>query len=772
MNDYKSERNKYTIMAKNKYSYGYSDGGKAKIIIAVSIAAAVALAGVFGVIAYKTAEENKIAASRYEFNIKYSNTYDKLEEFDPEADTDRDGLKYSEENANGTKDTLSDTDGDGISDKDEISYGTYPTDADSDRDGIKDGAEILSGLDPMKPASDGTTPDAERKFSNTIEFREGTFTLNGNADIYTATIEQLSVNAVAANSGALTLAYEIYCESEFSDAEITFRYNSTLANTLDIKSEDIKIFRFSPKRKDYTAVECSINTAESTISSKISENGVYVVGVDEVIQDYEISEDAPMNIHLLIDNSGSMYPSNQGYQSEENDTGFKRLSFAINLVTKLGNNTDISISTFTSTLNEMCEFTPDKSKIISAINAIRSLGAGYDGTSVERALMSAINGFEGDMLDERNIIILLTDGISTDTAGYTLDKIATAAQAKNITVMTISLGDEYDRELLQSIADHTGGNYFQISEADTLEGLYHTLLASMKDDIVDEDMDGEADSYTLYDTGFNVDEHGFSFYNFKSKTNDTLDFGMIMLARDWFIHATPTSADSDNEDICYNFEGTTIDTTAPLKNVFLKSMSEKYLDIDDCLNFLSGGETLEIDHDIANEALAKGWSVRTVPYSSVEHPEWNAYEILYPNHTNAVIISGYGKNDYEFIRAIHYYDSFRDTGRSFALNSENDLNRVKKLLGEGTPIITKLTWTVNGDTYSRYVLVTALRRDLDNPNIFNLQIYDVNSNSPKTITLNRTSKLGNGGKFTNDFTYSAQWDGKLVSTEFFITGIA
>lgn len=770
-NDYKSERNKYRIMAKNKYSYSYSGGSNVKLIIIFSSVAVAAVAGVCGFIAYKTAEENQIAASRYEFNVKYQNAYDTLEVIDPEADTDKDGLNNSEENSLATKGTLSDTDSDGISDKLEANYGTYPTDPDSDRDGVKDGAEILAGLDPMKPQSDGTTPDAERIFTHTIEFDEGTFTLSGTADIFTATVEQLSVNAVASNSGALSLAYEIYCESEFNNAEITFEYNNSLVNALEINTDDIKLFSFNPKRKDYTEIESSIDTASNTISAPISENGVYVVGVNEVIQNYEMSEDTPINIHLLIDNSGSMYPSNQGYQSEENDVKFKRLTFAINFISKLGSNADISISTFTSTLNNMCEFTPDKGKVVNAINAIRGLGAGYDGTSVERAIMTAIKGFEGDMLEERNIIILLTDGISTDTGGYTLEKIASAAQAKNITVMTISLGDEYDRELLQSIADHTGGNYFQISEADILEGLYHTLLASMKDDIVDDDMDGEADSYTLYDTGFTLEEHAFSFDNFKSKTNDTLDFGMVTLARDWFVHATPTSAESDNKDICYNFEGTTIDTTAPLKKVFLQSMTEKYLDIDNCLNFLSGGETLEIDHDIANEALAKGWSVRTVPYSSTEHPDWNAYEILYPNHTTAVMISGYGKNDYEFIRAIHYYDSFRDTGRSFTLNSESDLNRVKKLLGEGTPIVTKLTWTVNGDTYSRYVLVTALRRNLDNPNSFNLKIYDVNSNSPTTVTLNRTCKINGSGAFTSDFTYSAQWDGKLVSTEFFVTEI-
>ena len=82
---------------------------------------------------------------------------------------------------------------------------------------------------------------------------------------------------------------------------------------------------------------------------------------------------------------------------------------------------------------------------------------------------------------------------------------------------------------------------------------------------------------------------------------------------------------------------------------------------------------------------------------------------------------------------------------------------------------TEMTFEENGTCYSRYVALTALRRNLENPNLFNLKIYDVNSESVNAVTLKRTMKVSPARTFTNDFTYSAEWDGKQVSIQFWLT---
>ena len=165
-----------------------------------------------------------------------------------------------------------------------------------------------------------------------------------------------------------------------------------------------------------------------------------------------------------------------------------------------------------------------------------------------------------------------------------------------------------------------------------------------------------------------------------------------------------------------------------------------------------------------------GWSVRTVPYSDGTS-DWNEAELLYPNHTVARLGNKYSQTDYQLIRAIHYYDFFRDSGKSFTFESESDLIYLKKILSSGVPVITRLTWEENGMGHSRYVLLTALRRNVENPNLFNLKIYDVNDNSMSTIILERTMKVSHADMFTGDYTYAADWCGKKVSVRFFMTDI-
>lgn len=754
-------------MAKNKFSYGRREIIRKPIIIAGVTALAV-LGGALGFIAYKTNADNEVAALKYAFNQGYPNTFNLTETIDPEHDYDKDSLTNSIELSLSTNGSVADTDSDGIIDGDEEKHGTDPLNADSDSDGITDGIEILARLDPLSKESKAGKSDAEQTFTHEIEFDEGVFTLSGDAGIFGANVEKLSLYSVEANAGALSAPYEFYCASEFNSASISFNYNPGLLTAAGLTADDIHIYKFNPRSKEFTDIKATTDTENNTITCEISENGVYLIGADHIVHTV-IDEDTKVNIHLLIDNSGSMYASSPSYESEENDVEFKRLSFATNLVTKLNDNTDVAITAFTFEFNTLCEFTNSKAVTTSAINEIRTIGPQYDGTSVERAIMLALNSFNDESQEERNIIIMLTDGISTDTAGYKLEDILNKAQAKNVTIMTISLGNNIDRVLLQDIADGTGGKYFPISDANALEGLYSTLIATMSNDIIDEDMDGTPDSYSLYDTGFRAEENGFKFNNFKSNTSTTMDFGMAALARDWFKGQVVTSVLPDDYEKGYDFAVTTMNIEEPLSKVILPSMTSKYINPDNYLDYKSDDGTLAVNKDIFTEAQELGWVIRTENYPGASD-KWNNVEYLVPNYEMGKIRVKYGENDNALLRAISYYNTFRDTEEGFVLSDESDLNKVKVILGAGTPMVMKMTWEENGEYFSRYVNLTALRRDMDNPNLFNLKIYDTNTNPVDTVTLNRTMKLDNGA-FHGNYTYSAAWNGKQVSITFYTTEI-
>ena len=79
----------------------------------------------------------------------------------------------------------------------------------------------------------------------------------------------------------------------------------------------------------------------------------------------------------------------------------------------------------------------------------------------------------------------------------------------------------------------------------------------------------------------------------------------------------------------------------------------------------------------------------------------------------------------------------------------------------------KMSWEENGEFLSRYVLLTALRRDVSDPNSLNGKIYDTNHNSKNNITFSRTPRIM--GKQKGGYSYSANWDGKQVSVTFYTT---
>ncbi len=84
-------------------------------------------------------------------------------------DSDGDSLDNATELALGTNPSKADSDGDGLSDaKEHHALGTDPALYDSDSDGLCDGDELLLGTDPQNPVSDGTTPDGERRFVQTL----------------------------------------------------------------------------------------------------------------------------------------------------------------------------------------------------------------------------------------------------------------------------------------------------------------------------------------------------------------------------------------------------------------------------------------------------------------------------------------------------------------------------------------------------------------------------------------------------------------------------
>lgn len=72
------------------------------------------------------------------------------------------------------------------------------------------------------------------------------------------------------------------------------------------------------------------------------------------------------------------------------------------------------------------------------------------------------------------ILILLTDG--EDTASHIPPlEAASIAKSSHIKIYTIGVGNKLDENLLQKIADMTGGIYYQVTDVNTLEKVYEQI---------------------------------------------------------------------------------------------------------------------------------------------------------------------------------------------------------------------------------------------------------------------------------------------------------
>ena len=130
---------------------------------------------------------------------------------------------------------------------------------------------------------------------------------------------------------------------------------------------------------------------------------------------------------------------------------------------------------------------------------------------------------------------------------------------------------------------------------------------------------------------------------------------------------------------------------------------------------------------------------------------------MVPDGNSDAFGSAYGQVERDMIQSIEKYDSSVLSG-GFKLMSDASLDRVKSTLISGRPIVTKISWTEDGKYLSRYVLLTVLRRDLDDPNLFRLKVYDVNTRGPAEILLNRIM-------VDNSVMYVGEWSGKYVTLE-------
>lgn len=188
-----------------------------------------------------------------------------------------------------------------------------------------------------------------------------------------------------------------------------------------------------------------------------------------------VKKESGIDIAFVLDSSGSM---------QKNDIGDLRIKKAEVIVDEMDAEDRALVISFDKEAKLISEeFTDDSEKIISAFGEIAS---DQKYTNLADGLMLALNKFKKEENRNQKIIIALTDGENAGETDVITKKInqdtynhALSASNENITIYTIGLGSDVDKELLENVATISGGKYFNAKDNFDLEDVYRNVTEEL-----------------------------------------------------------------------------------------------------------------------------------------------------------------------------------------------------------------------------------------------------------------------------------------------------
>ena len=184
------------------------------------------------------------------------------------------------------------------------------------------------------------------------------------------------------------------------------------------------------------------------------ENGVLID--QSAISEFSNQLASPISVALALDNSGSIEDSLPKLQAA-----------AKAFIDQMDPNDEAAIIKFATEVQVMQAFTTDKALLKSAIDADYS-GA-INITLLYDALWQAIEDTAA-RVNDRLAVVVITDGEDRGSVKV-LTEVIDLADERGVPVFTIGLGSVIT-EILQQIADETGGLYFFAPTKDELQAIY------------------------------------------------------------------------------------------------------------------------------------------------------------------------------------------------------------------------------------------------------------------------------------------------------------
>ena len=430
---------------------------------------------------------------------------------DDAEDADNDGLTNLKEYQLGTNPTNEDSDSDGLKDGEEVNtYKTDPLKKDTDGDTLSDGDDVALGFSPLLKDTDNNgildcDEKVQQSFTQEIECEDkpqvtdvsvsfkGTGNINSTTTVTNIyNIDMLSTNLV----GLVGAPVEIETESSFDEAVIKFKIDKTKLGNVEF--ENLGILWYDEENDLFKMQDTTLDEANSTISATVTHFSKYMV-VDkkawfDTWQQKIVYNLGTENIRtvLAIDCSGSMSWNDPEFYYTDGNSVHTMMTYrkmaADHFISSMKDGSKASIVTFDSSANVVVPMTNDIITLKSGLSSIYSSG----GTNFNSAIQTSLPLFENDVSDYSNkIIMLLTDGEDSVS-----DSVLQSASNEGIRIYTVGIGDDIDTNVLQHIANYTGGEFYIAKNAEDIVDIYSNMMLLLGADMTtDTDGDGLPDIF-------------------------------------------------------------------------------------------------------------------------------------------------------------------------------------------------------------------------------------------------------------------------------------
>ena len=311
-----------------------------------------------------------------------------------------------------------------------------------------------------------------------------------------------AVKSIVGESGIVSQPVSIVTTTPFDSATISFDYDPDKLGT--INESDLRIFYFNPDNRNLELVENQyIDYNNHCVLANVSHLSIYLLadinqwaktwrdGLVQSIAKEQISKTNSncLDIAYVIDSSGSMGPA-QGIFSNpsdwESDLNNDRITQTKKSIDYMTDNDRAAVIDFDDNATLLQGLTNNKDLLKIASGRINSDG----GTNIPCGINLALEELEKNgRQDTKKVIVFLTDGRNSTGDGDVTDELGRANEL-GVNIYTVGLGKNADRQILQQIADSTGGHYYYVDYAKDLHNPYDQIGGDIEL-IKDTDSDGD-----------------------------------------------------------------------------------------------------------------------------------------------------------------------------------------------------------------------------------------------------------------------------------------